>query len=105
MSAHGASLSSLVRDRVAKFPASGEINRKVDDAARVTAEIEAHYRDAAKEISYVDGLGMEFDDWRFNLRASNTEPLLRLNVESRGDIGLMQARTRELLDRIGGEPG
>ena len=48
---------------------------------------------------------MEFDDWRFNLRASNTEPLLRLNVESRGDLGLMQDKTRELLDRIGGVPG
>ncbi len=55
--------------------------------------------------SHVDGIGMEFDDWRFNLRASNTEPLLRLNVESRGDLGLMQDKTRELLDRIGGVPG
>ena len=105
MSARDASLSSLVRDRVAQFPASGEINRKVDDAKRVQSEIEAHYRDRAIAVSHVDGLGMEFDDWRFNLRASNTEPLLRLNVESRGDAALMQQKTRELLDRIGGEPG
>ena len=48
---------------------------------------------------------MEFPDWRFNLRASNTEPLLRLNVESRGDAALMQTRTAELLDLLGGEPG
>jgi len=105
MSVRKASLSSLVRDRVALFPASGEINRKVDDARNVQAAIEDHYRESAVSIARVDGLGMEFADWRFNLRASNTEPLLRLNVESRGDAGLMQAKTTELLDRIGGEPG
>jgi hypothetical protein len=72
---------------------------------RVQQQIEAHYAAQARAIARVDGLGMEFDDWRFNLRASNTEPLLRLNVETRGDIGRMQARTRELLELIGGEPG
>jgi phosphomannomutase len=105
MSARGATLSSLIADRVAKFPASGEINRKVDDAQRVTAEIEQRYSADAIGINRIDGLGMEFADWRFNLRASNTEPLLRLNVESRGDFELMQAKTRELLEQIGGEPG
>lgn len=105
MSVKDASLSSLVSERVAKFPASGEINRRVDDATKVMAAIEEHYKSNANEVVHVDGLGMEFDDWRFNLRASNTEPLLRLNVESRGDAELMQARTHELLERIGGEPG
>jgi phosphomannomutase len=105
ISVHGAPLSHLVRDRVALFPASGEINRKVDDAKRAQAEIEDRYRDQAISTSYIDGLGMEFDDWRFNLRASNTEPLLRLNVESRGDLKLMRDKTRELLEQIGGEPG
>jgi phosphomannomutase len=105
MSVRGEKLSTLVTDRVALFPASGEINRKVDDAQRVQVEIEAHYHDSAKRVVHVDGLGMEFDDWRFNLRASNTEPLLRLNVESRGDLALMQTKTAELLERIGGEPG
>lgn len=105
MSTHNASLSGMVANRVAQFPASGEINRKVDDAKRVMAEIEAAYRNGSTSISHVDGVGIEFADWRFNLRASNTEPLLRLNVETRGDAELMQARTRELLDRIGGEPG
>jgi phosphomannomutase/phosphomannomutase/phosphoglucomutase len=105
LSTNDASFSSMVRDRVARFPASGEINRKVDDANRSQQEIEAAYRDDALSTAYVDGLSMEFSDWRFNLRASNTEPLLRLNVESRGDFELMQAKTRELLDRIGGEPG
>jgi phosphomannomutase/phosphomannomutase/phosphoglucomutase len=105
ISVSGASFSALIRDRVALYPASGEINRKVDDAVRVQQQIEAHYAAQARAIARVDGLGMEFDDWRFNLRASNTEPLLRLNVETRGDIGRMQARTRELLELIGGEPG
>ena len=95
----------VVPMRVARFPASGEINRKVDDAGAVQRDIEAAYKDAAISTSHVDGVAMEFDDWRFNLRASNTEPLLRLNVESRGDLGLMQDKTRELLDRIGGVPG
>jgi len=105
VSAHDSSLSSLVRDRMALFPASGEINRKVDDASASMAAIESAYRDQALHINRIDGLGMEFADWRFNLRASNTEPLLRLNVESRGDLELMQRRTRELLEQIGGEPG
>ena len=69
------------------------------------ADVESVYRDEAQSLSRIDGLGMEFPDWRFNLRSSNTEPLLRLNVESRGDAALMQAKTQELLERIGGEPG
>ena len=105
MSVQQASLSSLIDDRIARYPASGEINRKVADAKKVQAAIEARYRDGAQKIARIDGLGMDFADWRFNLRASNTEPLLRLNVESRGDEALMQAKTKELLDQIGGEPG
>jgi phosphomannomutase len=105
MSRDRAKLSSLVAERVAKFPASGEINRRVADASAVLQKVEAKYRKAAKAIEHVDGLGMEFPDWRFNLRASNTEPLLRLNVESRGVIELMRTKTTELLALIGGEPG
>jgi phosphomannomutase len=105
MSIRQASLSSLIDDRIALHPASGEINRKVGDAKKVQAAIESRYRDQAKHISRIDGLGMDFADWRFNLRASNTEPLLRLNVESRGSKALMEAKTKELLDQIGGEPG
>ena len=105
MSRERAKLSSLVAERVAKFPASGEINRRVADAAAVLRKIEAVYHGSMKAIEHVDGLSMEFADWRFNLRASNTEPLLRLNVETRGDIALMRTRTDELLALIGGEPG
>ena len=57
------------------------------------------------KIDRMDGLGIDFADWRFNLRSSNTEPLLRLNVESRGDEELMRTRTAELLELLGGEPG
>jgi phosphomannomutase len=63
----------------------------------VLARAEAAYKEAAISVDYTDGLSVEFDNWRFNLRASNTEPLVRLNVESRGDEALMQEKTRELL--------
>ncbi|HEY8520443.1 MAG TPA: phosphomannomutase [Gammaproteobacteria bacterium] len=105
MSKSGKPLSQLVGERMARFPASGEINRKVDDAPAVLARIEAHYGPRARRVDHTDGVSIEFDDWRFNLRASNTEPLIRLNVESRGDAALMRARTAELLELIGGEPG
>ena len=87
------------------FPASGEINRKVADAPALLVKVQGVYADRALDIDHTDGLSMEFANWRFNLRASNTEPLLRLNVESRGDTALMQRRTAELLDLLGGEPG
>ena len=99
----GQSLSSLVAERIAAFPSSGEINRTVDDAAAVIRRIESiHVSDTAM-VDRSDGLSVAFADWRFNLRASNTEPVIRLNVESRGDADLMQARTAELLAQIGGQ--
>ncbi|MEE8109197.1 MAG: phosphomannomutase, partial [Gammaproteobacteria bacterium] len=85
-------------DRVALFPASGEINRQIDDAAGVMQKLEAHYAADAIVVHNIDGLSMEFAEWRFNIRSSNTEPLVRLNVESRGDKALMEARTAELLE-------
>lgn len=105
MCTSGQSLAALVDERVALFPASGEINRKVDDAPAVIKSIEQAYAPGAVEVDHVDGLSVAFSDWRFNIRASNTEPLLRLNVESRGDIALMQEKTAELLARMGGTPG
>jgi phosphomannomutase len=105
MSRRDCPLSELVNERVAKFPASGEINRTVADAKAAIENIEHKFSGAAVKIEHVDGLSMEFPDWRFNLRMSNTEPLVRLNVESRGDIALMHAKTDELLKMIGGEPG
>ena len=101
ISTSGITLSGLVADRVARFPASGEINRQIDDAAGVMKKLAAHYAADAVSIDNIDGLSMEFAEWRFNLRSSNTEPLVRLNVESRGDKALMEACTEELLALMG----
>jgi phosphomannomutase len=98
-------LSSLVGERIAAFPSSGEINRKVDDASVVIQRLEAVYTGDALAVDYTDGLSVAFADWRFNLRASNTEPVIRLNVESRGNEALMQEKTAELLALIGGSNG
>lgn len=98
----GQPLSTLVGERIAAFPSSGEINLKVEDAQAVIAGIREGYSPAALLLDETDGLSLEYQDWRFNLRASNTEPVIRLNVESRGDMALMQAKTDELLGKIGG---
>ena len=97
----GEPLSRLVGDRMRAYPASGEINRTVADIPSSLALVERRYAAEAAVMKKVDGLSMEFADWRFNLRGSNTEPVLRLNVEARGDPLLMQQRTRELLRLIG----
>ena len=97
MSVKSASLSSLVEQRVALFPCSGEINREVVDAKTVIAAIQTHYTPLATAVDFTDGLSMSFDGWRFNVRMSNTEPVVRLNVESDGNIPLMEVKTAELL--------
>ncbi|RLT97308.1 MAG: phosphomannomutase, partial [Ketobacter sp.] len=104
LSQSGKTLSQLVDERIAKYPASGEINRTIADSEAVITAIEEQYRPQAKQISKVDGLSMDLGDWRFNLRLSNTEPLVRLNVESRGNQALMKSKTTELLamlDQLG----
>ena len=97
LSETGKPLSQLVGDRIAKFPTSGEINRQVNDAKAAMRAIRDHYAADADNIDEMDGYSIEFSDWRFNLRASNTEPVIRLNVESRGDQALMKAKTDEIL--------
>ncbi|GIK33804.1 MAG: phosphomannomutase/phosphoglucomutase [Gammaproteobacteria bacterium] len=97
VSSGGRPLSALVADRIRRFPVSGEINRQLADPAAALARVRARYAPGAEVIDETDGLGIAFQDWRFNLRASNTEPVIRLNVESRGDVGLMQAKTAEIL--------
>jgi phosphomannomutase/phosphomannomutase/phosphoglucomutase len=96
----GKRLSELVGERVARYPASGEINRRVEDPAAALAHVKEHYAGRALGVDETDGVGIEFEDWRFNLRMSNTEPLIRLNVESRGDRELMQRQTREVLELL-----
>jgi phosphomannomutase/phosphomannomutase/phosphoglucomutase len=102
MSLSGKSLAELVGKRMQLFPASGEINRRLDDPRAAIRRAEERYRHEALRVDRTDGLSMEFAQWRFNLRCSNTEPLLRLNVESRNDLKLMETRTAELLDLLDG---
>jgi phosphomannomutase len=90
-------LSQLVGERMRKFPASGEINRTLQDPSRAISAIEKRYKPESVCVDYTDGLSIEYADWRFNLRMSNTEPLARLNVESRGDQRLMEQKTAEIL--------
>ena len=93
----GRTLGELVGARERLFPASGEINREISDARAVSARVQRHYASAARSVDFTDGLSMEFDQWRLNLRSSNTEPLVRLNVESRGNEALMHEKTAEVL--------
>ncbi|MGH8516570.1 MAG: phosphomannomutase, partial [Panacagrimonas sp.] len=103
LSRSGRSLSDLVRERMAMYPVSGEINRGVTSVPATLARIEARYASKALARDNTDGLGLDFGEWRFNLRGSNTEPLLRLNVESRGDQRLMNMKTAEILAAIDAE--
>ena len=103
MSSRGKSLAELVDERMRLYPVSGEINRRIDDPVGVIDSIEAHYADGAIEVDHTDGLSVTFNNWRFNVRMSNTEPVVRLNVESRSDEALMRAKTDELLTLMGGE--
>ena len=90
-------LSSLVKARIEAYPSSGEINNKLTDPKKAIARVLERYQVDAQVIDKTDGISMEFGDWRFNLRSSNTEPVVRLNVESKGDKELMKVKTQEVL--------
>ena len=90
-------LSTLVEQRIAAFPSSGEINRKLADPKVAIAKVTARYSKDAVSIDHTDGISIEHEQWRFNLRSSNTEPVVRLNVESRADVVLMEIKTKEIL--------
>ena len=98
----GKPLSTLVGERQAMYPASGEINREVEDAAATLKALYDHFSGDAASIDDTDGYSFEFPEWRFNIRMSNTEPVVRLNVESRGDRALMEAKTQEVLAVMNG---
>lgn len=100
VSQSGRSLADLVEARMQKFPCSGEINFKVADGKAAVARVMQHYAAQSPALDYTDGVSAEFAQWRFNLRSSNTEPLLRLNVETRGDAALLEQRTREISDLL-----
>jgi phosphomannomutase / phosphoglucomutase len=100
VSESGQSLAELVEARMQKFPCSGEINFKVGDAKRAVARVMEHFASHGPTLDHTDGISADFGDWRFNLRSSNTEPLLRLNVETRGDAALLAQRTAEISDLL-----
>lgn len=97
VSAAGRPLSALVADRLQRYPVSGEINRTVRDPAACLAAVRDRYAAAAVAIDHTDGLSLAFPEWRFNLRSSNTEPVMRLNVETRADPRLLKRETARLL--------
>jgi len=96
----GKSLSELVKAMQADYPASGEINRRLRDPQAAMVKIEEKYQPDAVAVDRTDGLSMDMGPWRFNLRLSNTEPVIRLNVESRGDQELMAKMTKEILEML-----
>lgn len=100
MSTRGQPLSAMVDARISAFPSSGEINSVLKDADAAIARIKAKYEGAALVVDHTDGIGYEFGDWRFNLRKSNTEPVIRLNVETKGDMQLMETKTAEVVALI-----
>ena len=100
--AGGKTLSDLMVERQEKYPSPGEINSKVENAKEIMAKVEKIYSEKGGEITKVDGLSVMFDNWRFNLRMSNTEPFIRLNLETRGDKKLMKEKTDEILKVIRG---
>jgi|TARA_R110000851_G_scaffold165380_2_gene310341 phosphomannomutase/phosphomannomutase/phosphoglucomutase len=96
ISVAGKPLSELVNERMAKYPCSGEINYRVADVGLILDKILQHFSTEKPVIDRTDGISLEFGEWRFNLRSSNTEPLLRLNVETRADEALMRAKVAEI---------
>ncbi len=91
-------LSALVNERVAKFPVSGEINRRSANPQAALKAVEAAFPGGMRDET--DGLSLAFDDWRFNLRLSNTEPVIRLNVETRGNTQLLKEKTEQILKML-----
>ena len=101
ISRSGKTLAELVQARMDAFPCSGELNYRVPEVAPVLARVLDHYAEFKPVVDRTDGISLEFPDWRFNLRASNTEPLLRLNIETRGDSAAVTAHVAELEALIG----
>ena len=96
LSRSGKSLSQLVGERMAAYPCSGEINYRVSDVTATLNRVITHFAPLNPTLDHTDGISLEFADWRFNLRSSNTEPLLRLNVESRGDAAAVARHVSEI---------
>ena len=93
-------LSELVSKRMQQYPISGEINIEIHRPEKLLEEIKNRYQNQSVSVDDIDGYSFDFDSWRFNLRMSNTEPLVRLNVETKGDKKLLSTKTDEILDLI-----
>ena len=102
VSRSGRSLGDWVKDRFAAFPSSGEMNFKVPDGGKAIENVLSACRADALSIDETDGVSLAFDDWRFNLRRSNTEPLVRLNVEGNGSADTLAAHVSAIVDLLGG---
>jgi phosphomannomutase len=90
-------LSSILLERIKKYPSSGEINSPIEDPKLAIVRVFDFYKKDTPLVDTTDGISLEFSSWRFNLRLSNTEPIVRLNVESRGDSTLVETKVREIL--------
>lgn len=100
ISEQGRPLSEMVEERMARYPVSGELNTTLSQPAVSLAAIRARYEPKALSVDETDGLSFEFADWRFNVRMSNTEPVVRVNVETRGDKELLKSMTQEVMDAL-----
>ncbi len=100
MSRTGKTLKQLVSEMQAKYPASGEINLHLDDAKKAITAVQQRFGGGAVSVDFTDGISIENSTWRLNVRASNTEPVVRVNVESRGDEALMRRKTDEVLSLL-----
>jgi phosphomannomutase len=98
LSEDGRPLSALMEERIALYPVSGEINLSIADPPAALAAVRAAYEPGALSVDETDGVSIDYPAWRFNVRMSNTEPVVRLNVETRADRALLELKTRELLD-------
>ena len=90
-------LSEMVDEMIDSYPSPGEINRAIEDPSKAIDRVLVNYEKMALSIDTTDGISMDFGNWRFNLRMSNTEPLVRLNMETRGDQELLYQRRDEIL--------
>ena len=90
-------LSEMVDEMIDSYPSPGEINRAIEDPSKAIDRVLVNYEKMALSIDTTDGISMDFGNWRFNLRMSNTEPLVRLNIETRGDQELLYQRRDEIL--------
>ncbi|MEJ2718063.1 MAG: phosphomannomutase [Deltaproteobacteria bacterium] len=100
LSSEARPISEIIQARIDRYPVSGEINRKVSDPHALLDKIAETYKNQGGALDYTDGCSVEFDSWRFNIRPSNTEPVVRLNVETRGDKVLLEEKTGEILEMI-----